>query len=220
MISNPDDINLTKIASLGKGRFGSIGCYYDKITNLIFAVKHKQFNNSNNDLELKILLYLNSNITTNTSSCCRYICEVLDSRIQGNNNIDIYMKPYLGGPLHRHIKTSSDGRLPISIARNYLAQIICGLWFLFSHQCVHRDLKANNVLLDHLGQLKICDFGYAVSLGNSNKNNNNSEHFNSTNNKLLYYDVVGTYHILSPEMVSEDIGYDYSVDWWALGILL
>lgn len=68
---------------------------------------------------------------------------------------------------------------------------------------MHRDLKLENVLVAENGYLKIIDYGLAKTL----QPNQLSKTF------------CGTPEYLAPEMVSHQ-GHDFSVDWWALGILI
>lgn len=68
---------------------------------------------------------------------------------------------------------------------------------------MHRDLKLENVLVDRGGYLKIIDYGLAKML--------NAGQVSKT--------FCGTPEYLAPEMVLHQ-GHDYSVDWWALGILI
>lgn len=68
---------------------------------------------------------------------------------------------------------------------------------------MHRDLKLENILVDDTGYLKIIDYGLAKTLQESQV----SKTF------------CGTPEYLAPEMVMHQ-GHDFSVDWWALGILI
>ena len=93
--------------------------------------------------------------------------------------------------------------------RLYSAEIACGLSHLHSHKIVYRDLKPENVLLDHEGHVRITDFGL------SRDDMEDQEHGAMT--------FCGTPEYLSPEMIyhrKTREGYGASVDWWSLGTLM
>ena len=75
--------------------------------------------------------------------------------------------------------------------------------YLHSKSIMHRDLKLENILVGEDGYLKIIDYGLAKLL----------------NGTQLAKTFCGTPEYLDPEMV-ENKGHDFSVDWWALGILI
>ena len=56
------------------------------------------------------------------------------------------------------------GRLPLSTARLYAAEVVLMLRYLRCQQVVHRDLKPENLLLDRSGHLSLIDFGSATDL--------------------------------------------------------
>ena len=65
-----------------------------------------------------------------------------------------------GGSLWDHI--TFTGRLEERVARYYFRQLIEGLNYLHSAGYAHRDLKPQNLLLDHKFNLKIADFGFSA----------------------------------------------------------
>ena len=75
--------------------------------------------------------------------------------------------------------------------------------YLHTKGIMHRDLKLENILIDESGYLKIIDYGLAKTLPQDN----------------LTRTFCGTPEYLAPEMVTQQ-GHDFSVDWWALGILV
>ena len=84
---------------------------------------------------------------------------------------------------------------------------IAGLSHLHDHKIVYRDLKPENVLLDHEGHVRITDFGLSWD------DMEDQEHGAT---------FCGTPEYLSPEMIyhrKTREGYGASVDWWSLGTL-
>ncbi|XP_074468340.1 serine/threonine-protein kinase TAO1 [Sebastes fasciatus] len=76
-----------------------------------------------------------------------------------------------------------------------------GLAYLHSHNMIHRDVKAGNILLTEPGQVKLADFGSASIASPANS-------------------FVGTPYWMAPEVIlAMDEGqYDGKVDIWSLGI--
>lgn len=69
---------------------------------------------------------------------------------------------------------------------------------------IYRDLKPENLLLDADGHIALTDFGLSKeNLGDPGKS----------------YSVCGTWEYMAPEVLCGK-GYDYSVDWWSLGVLM
>jgi cell division cycle 2-like len=50
--------------------------------------------------------------------------------------------------------------------KRIVRQMLEGMQYLHANWVLHRDLKPANVLYDHLGNIKICDFGLARHFGN------------------------------------------------------
>lgn len=93
------------------------------------------------------------------------------------------------------------GGMPERVAAFYGASVALALQHVHLLGYVYRDLKPENVLLDHLGFVKVCDFGFARKVADR------------------AYTQCGTPDYVAPEMLLKQ-GVNFAADWWALGVLL
>ncbi|KAI4740276.1 Pkinase-domain-containing protein [Aureobasidium sp. EXF-12298] len=118
---------------------------------------------------------------------------------QDSKNLYMVMDFIEGGELFSLLRKSQ--RFPNPVAKFYAAEVTLALDYLHSMDIIYRDLKPENLLLDRNGHLKITDFGFAKEVPD------------------ITWTLCGTPDYLAPEVVSSK-GYNKSVDWWSLGILI
>jgi len=121
-----------------------------------------------------------------------------------------------------------------SQTRFYMAELACAINFVHQLKFVHRDLKPDNVLIHNTGHIKLSDFGLAKSFKSQNDDfinqyqksglSSSQGHKKSKRGKYkrsrdLMYSTVGTPDYIAPEVFSQR-GYEKSVDWWSLGVIL
>lgn len=56
--------------------------------------------------------------------------------------------------------------------RFYIAELILALEAIHKMNCIHRDIKPDNILIDKNGHIKLSDFGLCKNFVNINFNSN------------------------------------------------
>ena len=107
-----------------------------------------------------------------------------------------------GVTLAQHIQRT--GPLAIEEATAIFGQIVEAIEWMHERGVIHRDIKSGNVKINARGQVKLLDFGIAVT--------DNAPKLTATGT------FVGTVHYLSPEQI-RGARADERCDIWALGVL-
>ncbi|KAF7320192.1 Protein kinase domain-containing protein [Mycena kentingensis (nom. inval.)] len=119
-----------------------------------------------------------------------------------------------------------------SIIQIYTMQMLDGLAYLHSQGIVHRDIKPDNILLDHRGVIKFVDFGAAKILAKNQRTMQRSRRAHEpnmapglqnkvTNNGLNQNSLTGTPMYMSPEVIkNEKRGRQDAMDIWSLGCVV
>ncbi|GAB5588554.1 Cell cycle serine/threonine-protein kinase cdc5/MSD2 [Umbelopsis nana] len=95
-------------------------------------------------------------------------------------------------------------RLTEPEARYYLIQLLDICRFLHENKVIHRDIKANNILLDYKMDAKLSDFGLAALLVNAEDRKRT---------------ICGTPNYMAPEILYGRNGHNHQADIWSIGIL-
>lgn len=111
---------------------------------------------------------------------------------------------YVESTLLEELERHPDGLDPADVKR-IIWQLVRGVEHLHAHSVIHRDLKPENLLLSKNRVLKLCDFGFARTLGGPG---------------ARYTDYVSTRWYRCPELLIGDTAYGKPVDLWALGCLM
>ena len=123
--------------------------------------------------------------------------------IDTDDYVILVMEYVGGGSLHGYLKARANRRLDEDEARRVFKQIMEGIKYCHSRCITHRDVKLENILLDHHGNIKIIDFGFSTCI---------------PNDKMIKI-FCGTPSYMAPEIVNKTEYCGPPADIWALGVL-
>lgn len=129
---------------------------------------------------------------------------VIESQDTGGEKVDCLVMEHIAGCSLRELLELE--RLPLDFAVRIVRQVAEGLEYAHGRGVVHRDLKAENVMLTHDLRAKILDFGLAKRLaaGESSTTGGGG--------------LVGTLYAMAPEQAA-GLPVDHRADLFSLGVL-
>lgn len=231
--------NLYYIKELGHGAYGKVYLVHDK--NHFYAMKTAEIEAINEKKEMAEMYINEKQIMSeinhpfivnlyNTYKTRRYLYFLME-HVDGqslksiinhnkkndthlhthtsNNNINVNCSSSINNSISIHTHTSNNN------INNFNSSNLNEVWFygailftvlsyLQSNKIIHRDLKPENILIQNNGYLKVIDFGVAKKL---------------TNDKDYASTIIGSVYYMSPEVILGK-NYNYSVDYWSVGIIL
>jgi len=98
----------------------------------------------------------------------------------------------------------AHGRLQENLAKHFFRQIISAIDYCHAHHVIHRDLKAENILLDGDFRVKIIDFGL-------------SNYFVPGENMKTF---CGSPTYTAPELIQRKEYEGPNIDIWSMGVVL
>ena len=209
------------LAIIGRGAFGEVHVCREKKTGKIYAIK--KIKKYILIIKNQIRHVLNEQIIMSKASS-PWIVE-LKASFQEDEYLYLVMEYLPGGDLmnlliQKDILTEKE-------AKFYISELILAIESIHNLDCIHRDIKPDNILIDKNGHIKLSDFGLAKisdklyekedeKYKNFLKNKNNEKNDKMTHNKN--YSCVGTAYYVAPEVLKKK-GYDKDIDWWSVGII-
>ncbi|KAH8692682.1 hypothetical protein BGW36DRAFT_302489 [Talaromyces proteolyticus] len=194
---------------IGKGTYGRVYLGMNADTGEVLAVKQVEVNpriaGQDKDKIKEMVAAMDQEIDTmqhlEHSNIVQYLgCE------RGELSISIYLEYISGGSIGSCLR--KHGKFEESVVKSLTRQTLSGLSYLHDQGILHRDLKADNILLDLDGTCKISDFGISKKTDNI--------YGNDASNSMQ-----GSVFWMAPEVVqSQGQGYSAKVDIWSLGCVV
>jgi serine/threonine kinase 38 len=202
---------------IGRGAFGEVHVCREIKTGKIYAVKKIK-----KDVLLKKnqVIHIRSEQQIMSKIKSPWIVD-LKASFQEDDFLYLVMEFCQGGDfmnllIKKDILTEAE-------AKFYIAELILAVDSIHKLNCIHRDIKPDNILIDKNGHIKLSDFGLAKISENFGKNQPNLNNNKFTNNKKRpthqkIFSCVGTAYYVAPEVLKKT-GYSEDIDWWSVGVI-
>ncbi|RNE99991.1 protein kinase [Trypanosoma rangeli] len=197
-----------RVSQLGRGGFGSVYKCFNLTTGEVVVVKevrlaeHSDKNsNSSSAEELRCEFELLSRVTH------PHIIRVIGYHV-GRRHARLFLEWAAGGSLMDVVKgvgASFASGVPEDLVHSYVRQMLEALQCLHEHGIIHRDIKPQNMLIDHAGRLRVTDFGLSRLIGEGAS--------------AVETTVAGTPRYMAPETIS-GARFSCGSDLWALGAVM
>ena len=200
------------LSIIGRGAFGEVHVCREIKTGKIYAVKKIK---KDVLLEKNQIIHIRSEQQFMSKVKSPWIVD-LKASFQEDDYLYLIMEFCQGGDfmnllIKKDILTEEE-------ARFYTAELILAVESIHKLDCIHRDIKPDNILIDKNGHIKLSDFGLAkiseklVQPQNFKNNKNRPTHQKN-------YSCVGTAYYVAPEVLKKT-GYSEDIDWWSVGVIL
>lgn len=193
---------------IGRGSFGSVYLALNVTTGEMLAVKQVVVRNKGSE-KSESLQALHKEVETMKDLDHLNIVQYLGFE-QKDNTYSLFLEYVAGGSISSCLK--SYGKFDEPLVKFITRQVLEGLRYLHSNGILHRDLKADNLLLEIDGTCKISDFG--ISKKSQDIYSNDAE-----------MSMQGTIFWMAPEVIHSMVedkkqGYSAKIDIWSLGCVM
>ncbi|PHU19733.1 Mitogen-activated protein kinase kinase kinase YODA [Capsicum chinense] len=182
---------------LAKGTFGHVYAGFNSDNGQMCAIKEVKiiFDDTTSKERLK---QLNQEITLLSQFSHPNIVQYYGSELRGDK-LSLYLEYVQGGSILKLLQ--EYGPFEEQIISSYTRKILSGLVYLHDSNIAHRDIKAENILVNSKGEIKLADFGMA-------------KHIKACS---LMDSFKGSSYWMAPEVFKDTGGCNVAVDIWSLG---
>eukprot|EP01006_Ploeotia_vitrea_P063756 TRINITY_DN86194_c0_g1_i1.p1 TRINITY_DN86194_c0_g1~~TRINITY_DN86194_c0_g1_i1.p1 ORF type:complete len:339 (+),score=40.79 TRINITY_DN86194_c0_g1_i1:52-1068(+) len=97
-----------------------------------------------------------------------------------------------------------NDHIPVDEAFKFFFQLVVAVAHIHNKGIVHRDIKLENMIVDHKNDVKLADFGFAIEASRT----------------IKLQECVGSIHYAAPEVVRGESYNGYQADIWSMGVVL
>ncbi|GAB7337376.1 hypothetical protein MBLNU457_g2723t1 [Dothideomycetes sp. NU457] len=205
---------------IGKGTFGRVYLGMNTTTGELIAVKQVEVNPKAQNVEpskiREMVKALDQEIDTMQHLDHVNIVQYLGCE-RKEFSISIFLEYISGGSIGSCLR--KHGKFEESVVSSLTRQTLSGLAYLHREGILHRDLKADNILLDLDGTCKISDFG----ISKRSRNPYNNDITNSMQGSVFWMapEVIRAQSSQSSSEAEQGTqGYSAKVDIWSLGCVV
>ena len=146
------------MAIIGKGAFGEVRVCRHKTTGEIFAIKKMKKEEMHKKNQV---LHVRAERDVLSEANNKWIVDLIYS-FQDDIYLYLVMEYLPGGDLMSLLMKKDI--LSEDEARFYAAELILAIESVHKLNCIHRDIKPDNVLIDINGHIKLSDFGLSKKI--------------------------------------------------------